>query len=157
MPSNLLVNSHKNISKWKGYSPTPLLKLNKLNKKLQLKNIFYKDESKRFHLKSFKALGGAYAVEKISKKTNIEIGKKVNVGAGTITCNYDGASKFKTVIKDKAFIGSNSSLVAPLIVGKNAYIGSGSTITKHVVENSLAVERSSQKMVKNWSNKKGKK
>ena len=86
-----------------------------------------------------------------------EIGKKVNVGAGTITCNYDGASKFKTVIMDKAFIGSNSSLVAPLIVGKNAYIGSGSTITKHVVENSLAVERSSQKMVKNWSNKKGKK
>ena len=70
LPSNLLVNSHKNISKWKGYSPTPLLKLNKLNKKLQLKNIFYKDESKRFHLKSFKALGGAYAVEKISKKTN---------------------------------------------------------------------------------------
>ena len=70
LPSNLLVNSHKSISKWKGYSPTPLLKLNKLNKKLQLKNIFYKDESKRFHLKSFKALGGAYAVEKISKKTN---------------------------------------------------------------------------------------
>ena len=70
LPSNLLVNSHKSISKWKGYSPTPLLKLNKLNKKLQLKNIFYKDESKRFHLKSFKALGGAYAVEKISKKAN---------------------------------------------------------------------------------------
>ena len=70
LPSNLLVNSHKNISKWKGYNPTPLLKLNKLNKKLQLKNIFYKDESKRFHLKSFKALGGAYAVEKISKKAN---------------------------------------------------------------------------------------
>ena len=68
LPSNLLVNSHKSISKWKGYNPTPLLKLNKLNKKLQLKNIFYKDESKRFHLKSFKALGGAYAVEKISKK-----------------------------------------------------------------------------------------
>ena len=70
LPSNLLVNSHKSISKWKGYNPTPLLKLNKLNKNLQLKNIFYKDESKRFHLKSFKALGGAYAVEKISKKNN---------------------------------------------------------------------------------------
>ena len=95
-------------------------------------------------------------VNHLSYIGDTEIGKKVNVGAGTITCNYDGTSKFKTVIKDKAFIGSNSSLVAPLIVGKNAYIGSGSTITKHVVENSLAVERSSQKMVKNWSNKKGK-
>ena len=78
LPSNLLVNSHKSISKWKGYSPTPLLKLNKLNKKLQLKNIFYKDESKRFHLKSFKALGGAYAVEKISKKA-----KKIIVSSAT--------------------------------------------------------------------------
>ena len=95
-------------------------------------------------------------VNHLSYIGDTEIGKKVNVGAGTITCNYDGASKFKTVIKDKAFIGSNSSLVAPLIVGKNAYIGSGSTITKHVVENSLAVERSSQKSVKNWSNKKRK-
>ena len=59
--------AYNKISKWKGYSPTPLIKLNKLNKNLKLKNIFYKDESKRFHLKSFKALGGAYAVEKIIK------------------------------------------------------------------------------------------
>ena len=66
--------AYNKISKWKGYSPTPLLKLNKLNKNLKLKNIFYKDESKRFHLKSFKALGGAYAVEDISKgKKNIVI------------------------------------------------------------------------------------
>ncbi|MDC3145718.1 diaminopropionate ammonia-lyase [Candidatus Pelagibacter sp.] len=66
--------AYKKISKWKGYSPTPLTKLNKLNKNLKLKNIFYKDESKRFHLKSFKALGGAYAVEDISKgKKNIVI------------------------------------------------------------------------------------
>ena len=66
--------AYNNISKWEGYSPTPLLKLNKLNKNLKLKNIFYKDESKRFHLKSFKALGGAYAVEDISKgKKNIVI------------------------------------------------------------------------------------
>ena len=68
LPSNLLVDAYKSISKWKGYHPTPLLNLNKLNKNLKLNNIFYKDESKRFHLKSFKALGGAYAVEKISKK-----------------------------------------------------------------------------------------
>ena len=66
--------AYNKISKWKGYSPTPLIKLDKLNKKLKLKNIFYKDESKRFHLKSFKALGGAYAVEDISKgKKNIVI------------------------------------------------------------------------------------
>ncbi len=66
--------AYNKISKWKGYSPTPLIKLNKLNKNLKLKNIFYKDESKRFHLKSFKALGGAYAVEDISKgKKNIMI------------------------------------------------------------------------------------
>ena len=86
-----------------------------------------------------------------------EIGKDVNVGAGTITCNYDGASKFKTVIKDRAFIGSNSSLVAPLIVGKNAYIGSGSTITKDVIDNSLALERNTQQEIQDWSLKRGKK
>ena len=85
------------------------------------------------------------------------IGKNVNVGAGTITCNYDGKAKYKTVIKDNAFIGSNSSLVAPLEVGKNAYIGSGSTITKKVKQDSLAVERSVQMEVKNWAKRKNKK
>ncbi len=84
------------------------------------------------------------------------IGKNVNVGAGTITCNYDGKAKYKTVIKDNAFIGSNSSLVAPLEVGKNAYIGSGSTITKKVRKDSLAVERSVQMEVKNWAKRKNK-
>ena len=74
IPSNLLLNSNKTISNWKNYKKTPLLKLEKLNRNLKLNNIFYKDESKRFHLKSFKALGGAYAVEKISKvKKNITI------------------------------------------------------------------------------------
>ena len=85
------------------------------------------------------------------------IGKNVNVGAGTITCNYDGKAKYKTVIKDNAFIGSNSSLIAPLEVGKNAYIGSGSTITKKVKQDSLAVERSVQMEVKNWAKRKNKK
>ena len=65
LPSHLLIDAYKCISKWKGYRPTPLLNLTKLNKDLKLNNIFYKDESKRFYLKSFKALGGAYAVEKI--------------------------------------------------------------------------------------------
>ena len=74
IPSILLLNSNKTISNWKNYKKTPLLKLEKLNRNLKLNNIFYKDESKRFHLKSFKALGGAYAVEKISKgKKNIII------------------------------------------------------------------------------------
>ena len=67
----MLTNAFKAISSWRSYKDTPLLKLNKLQRNLKLKNIFYKDESKRFHLKSFKALGGAYAVEKISK------GKKI--------------------------------------------------------------------------------
>ena len=74
IPSNLLLNSNKTISKWKNYKKTPLINLEKLNQILRLNKIFYKDESKRFHLKSFKALGGAYAVEKISKgKKNIVI------------------------------------------------------------------------------------
>ena len=80
LPSNLLIDSYKCISKWKGYTPTPLLKLNKLNQKLKLKNIFYKDESKRFHLKSFKALGGAYAVEKISRRQNSIIVSSATAG-----------------------------------------------------------------------------
>ena len=74
IPSHLLLNSNKTISNWKNYKKTPLLKLEKLNRNLKLNNIFYKDESKRFHLKSFKALGGAYAVEKITKgKKNLVI------------------------------------------------------------------------------------
>ena len=70
--SKLLIDSYQSIKKWKSYKSTPLLSLEKLNKKLKLKNIFYKDESKRFNLKSFKALGGAYAVAKISKGKKIE-------------------------------------------------------------------------------------
>ena len=74
LPSALITNAFKSISSWKNYKATPLLKLEKLQKNLKLNNVFYKDESKRFHLKSFKALGGAYAVEKISKgKRNIVI------------------------------------------------------------------------------------
>jgi bifunctional UDP-N-acetylglucosamine pyrophosphorylase/glucosamine-1-phosphate N-acetyltransferase len=81
------------------------------------------------------------------------IGKNVNVGAGTITCNYDGRAKYKTVIKDNAFIGSNSSLVAPLEIGKNAYIGSGSAISKNVREKALGIERTNQIEIKNWYRK----
>ena len=78
------------------------------------------------------------------------IGKGVNVGAGTITCNYDGANKFQTVMKDGAFIGSNSSLVAPVTIGENATVGAGSTITKDVDDNGLAVARGQQRNVSDW-------
>ena len=73
-----------------------------------------------------------------------EVGAGSNIGAGTITCNYDGANKFKTIIGDAAFIGSNSSLVAPVKIGNGATIGAGSTITRDVADNCLAVERSKQ-------------
>jgi len=82
-----------------------------------------------------------------------EIGKGVNVGAGTITCNYDGVKKSKTKIKDNVFIGSNSSLVAPITLEKNSIIGAGSVITKKVKKNSLALTRNSQTEVKNYKRK----
>ena len=82
-----------------------------------------------------------------------EIGKFVNVGAGTITCNYDGTKKHKTKIKDKVFVGSNSSLVAPLTIGENSVIGAGSVITKNVNKNSLALTRSLQMEKKNYKKK----
>ena len=76
------------------------------------------------------------------------LGKNVNVGAGTITCNYDGKNKYKTKILDNAFIGSNTSLVAPVKIGKNTVIGAGSTITKNVKDNTLALSRVSQRELK---------
>ena len=82
-----------------------------------------------------------------------EIGKGVNVGAGTITCNYDGVKKSKTKIKDNVFIGSNSSLVAPITLEKNSIVGAGSVITKKVKKNSLALTRSFQTEVKNYKQK----
>ena len=78
------------------------------------------------------------------------IGEEVNIGAGTITCNYDGAGKHQTQIDDDAFIGSNASLVAPVSVGAGATVGAGSTITHDVAPKSLAVSRGKQKMVTNW-------
>jgi len=78
------------------------------------------------------------------------VGAQVNIGAGTITCNYDGVNKFKTIIEDGAFIGSNSQLVAPVIIGKNATIGAGSTITKNSPENKLTLSRAKQVTVVGW-------
>ena len=82
------------------------------------------------------------------------IGKFVNVGAGTITCNYDGFKKSKTKIKDNVFIGSNSSLVAPLTIEEGSVVGAGSVITKNVRKKSLALTRSLQTEVKNYKRKK---
>jgi bifunctional UDP-N-acetylglucosamine pyrophosphorylase/glucosamine-1-phosphate N-acetyltransferase len=82
------------------------------------------------------------------------IGKNSNIGAGTITCNYDGVKKNKTTISDNVFIGSNSSLVAPVKIKKKSVVGAGSVITKDVKENSLAVERSEQTEVENYKRKK---
>lgn len=79
-----------------------------------------------------------------------EVGAGSNIGAGTITCNYDGANKYKTIIGDAAFIGSNSSLVAPVSIGNGATIGAGSVITRDVAENSLAFERSKQVAKENY-------
>jgi bifunctional UDP-N-acetylglucosamine pyrophosphorylase/glucosamine-1-phosphate N-acetyltransferase len=78
------------------------------------------------------------------------VGKKVNIGAGTITCNYDGANKFQTIIEDGAFIGSDTQLVAPVTVGKNATIGAGSTITKDTPDDQLTLSRSKQMSLEGW-------
>ena len=82
-----------------------------------------------------------------------EIGKSVNIGAGTITCNYDGVKKSKTKIKDNVFIGSNSSLVAPITIEENSVVGAGSVITKNVKKKSLALTRSLQTEIKNYKRK----
>ena len=79
-----------------------------------------------------------------------EIGRDVNVGAGTITCNYDGANKHKTIIGDRAFIGSNTALVAPVGIGADATVGAGSTIGKDVPEGSLGLTRAPQRIIKSW-------
>lgn len=79
-----------------------------------------------------------------------EVGKDVNIGAGTITCNYDGVNKHKTQIGDNAFIGSNSSLVAPVTIGEGATIGAGSTITKKAEDGALTLTRAKQITLKQW-------
>ena len=116
-------------------------------------------------LKSGSRVGNFVEIKKsnIGKKSKVNhlsyigdstLGKNVNVGAGTITCNYDGLKKNKTNIKDKVFIGSNSSLVAPVTINENSVVGAGSVITKNVKKRSLAITRSSQIEIKNYKRKK---
>ena len=99
-------------------------------------------------------IGKGSKVNHLSYIGDTQIGKKVNIGAGTITCNYDGIKKHKTKIKDKVFIGSNSSLVAPLTLNQGSTVGAGSVITKNVKKNSLALTRTSQTEVNYYKRKK---
>ncbi|MGL5039924.1 MAG: DapH/DapD/GlmU-related protein, partial [Aeromonas sp.] len=80
-----------------------------------------------------------------------DVGAKVNIGAGTITCNYDGVNKFQTIIEDDVFVGSDTQLIAPVRIGKGATLGAGSTITKDVAENELVITRVPQRHIKNWA------
>ena len=99
-------------------------------------------------------LGKNSKVNHLSYIGDANIGDEVNIGAGTITCNYDGKNKNKTIIKNKVFVGSNSSLVAPVTLNEKSTIGAGSVITKNVKRNSLALTRSNQSEVKNYKRKK---
>ena len=115
-------------------------------------------------LKEGSKVGNFVEIKKstIGKKTKVnhlsyigdtEIEKEVNIGAGTITCNYDGTKKSKTKIKNNVFIGSNSSLVAPITIGENSIIGAGSVITKNVKKKSLALTRALQVEINNYKKK----
>ena len=99
-------------------------------------------------------IGKDSKINHLSYVGDAKIGKKVNVGAGTITCNYDGIKKSKTIIEDGVFVGSNSSLVAPIKLEKKSIVGAGSVITKKVSKNSLALTRSEQIEKKNYKRKK---
>ena len=96
-------------------------------------------------------LGEGSKAGHLSYLGDTSIGTKVNIGAGTITCNYDGVNKSKTVIGDNAFIGSNSSLVAPVIIGNNTTVGAGSVINKDVETDNLAIARAKQRNIAGWT------
>ena len=99
-------------------------------------------------------IGENSKIPHLSYVGDAEIGSGVNVGAGTITCNYDGKNKYKTIIEDGAFIGSNSNLVAPVQIGKSAVIGAGSTVSKDVPAQALGIARAKQKNIEGWKNNK---
>jgi bifunctional UDP-N-acetylglucosamine pyrophosphorylase/glucosamine-1-phosphate N-acetyltransferase len=97
------------------------------------------------------SLGEGAKINHLTYVGDATIGAKANIGAGTITCNYDGFAKFRTVIGEGAFVGSNSSLVAPVTIGAGAYVASGSVITEDVPDNSLAVARGRQANKEGWA------
>ena len=95
-------------------------------------------------------LGAGSKASHLSYLGDAEIGRGVNIGAGTITCNYDGANKHRTVIEDEAFIGSDSQLVAPVTIGRGATIGAGSTVTRNAPADALTVSRARQTTIAGW-------
>ena len=99
-------------------------------------------------------IGKGSKVNHLSYIGDTNLGKNVNIGAGTITCNYDGVRKNKTKIKDNVFIGSNTSLVAPITINEKSTVGAGSVITKNVNKKSLALTRTNQLEIKNYKRKK---
>jgi len=99
-------------------------------------------------------VGKKSKINHLSYVGDTQVGKEVNIGAGTITCNYDGVKKNKTKIKNNVFIGSNSSLVAPVIINENSIVGAGSIITKNVAKKSLALTRVNQIEIRNYKRKK---
>ena len=99
-------------------------------------------------------IGKGTKVNHLSYIGDSHLGKNVNIGAGTITCNYDGVKKSKTNIKDNVFVGSNSSLIAPVTINENSIVGAGSVITKNVKKKSLALTRPAQVEIKNYKKKK---
>ena len=136
------IEDHVKVGPFAHLRPETVLKKgSKVGNFVEMKKTVFGEKSKAGHL--------SYLGDSI-------VGKEVNIGAGTITCNYDGKKKHTTVIEDRAFIGSGVELVAPVKVGKNAYIGAGSTITKDVAPYSLAVSRSPQKQRKDWAKKRRK-
>jgi bifunctional UDP-N-acetylglucosamine pyrophosphorylase/glucosamine-1-phosphate N-acetyltransferase len=116
-----------------------------------------KDESKAGNFVEIKnsVIGHGSKVSHLTYIGDTDMGEGVNVGAGTITCNYDGVKKHRTVIEDGAFIGSDSQLVAPVTVGRGAYVGSGTTVTKDVPPYSLVISRAEERVMEDWVLAKG--
>ena len=132
----VIINKNSIIGPYARLRPGTVLKENtKVGNFVEVKNSVLGSNTKASHLSY---IGDA------------QIGKNVNIGAGTITCNYDGVKKNKTKVSDNVLIGSNSSLVAPIKIDKNSVIGAGSVITKKVKKGSLALTRSAQIEIKNY-------
>ncbi|HDH02418.1 MAG TPA: bifunctional N-acetylglucosamine-1-phosphate uridyltransferase/glucosamine-1-phosphate acetyltransferase, partial [Nitrospirae bacterium] len=102
-------------------------------------------------------IGEGAKAQHLSYIGDADVGKNVNIGAGTITCNYDGVKKHRTVIEEGVFIGSDTQLVAPVRVEKGAYVGAGSTVTRDVPAGALAISRSQERHIKGWAKKMKKK
>ena len=136
----VVVENNVNIGPYARLRPGTILKSgSKVGNFVEVKKSYIGKNSKLNHL--------SYVGDSI-------LGKKVNIGAGTITCNYDGAKKNKTIIKDEVFVGSNTSLVAPVKLETKSVIGAGSVITKKVSKRALALTRAEQIEIKNYKRKK---